>query len=83
MTTITIQINESDSEERNLIEQIRSLLAPRKAKIRVKEDSWRIPGIPHISDREACRAAVMEGMEDIRAGRVVTIEELRAKHPRL
>lgn len=41
----------------------------------------RIPGLPRTQEEQI--ASVKEAMNDIRAGRVVTIEEMRAKHPRI
>jgi len=92
----TIIINENTEEGRSLMNVIRALRRSSDAVVRICDDTndesfevntmdeelfERIPDMPYTKEERI--ASVRKGMEDIRAGRTVSMEEMRAKHPRI
>lgn len=86
----TIVIDEKTEEGHSLINVIRTMQKSSDA-VNIYDDQTdafldslpfeRIPGLPHTD--EECIASVRQAEEDIRAGRTVSMEEMRAKHPRV
>lgn len=78
MTTLIINIKNSDDAQK-IADALR--LMDSVADITIEEDNFeRIPGFPY-TDAEKI-ASVRQGMVDIHAGRTVSMDEMRAKHPR-
>lgn len=73
----TIIINENTEEGRSLMNVIRALRRSSDAVVRICDDT------DDAAFKEERIASVRKGMEDIHAGRTVSMEEMRAKHPRI
>jgi hypothetical protein len=80
MTTMIIEIPDS-SDIRNIAVAVRQLRGVAKVRVQKEEKFKRIPGLPYT--KEECILAVRKAEYDYAAGRFVTSDELRKKHPRL
>lgn len=80
----TIVINEKTEEGRSLMNVIRALRKSSDAVVSIDGDaieaSERIPGLPYTQEERI--AAIRKGEEDYAAGRYVTSDEMRKRHPR-
>ena len=80
MTTMIVSIK-NGADAGNIALAVRQLKGVAKVEVQQEETFERIPGLPYTKEERI--ASVRRSMEDVRAGRVVTMEELRAKHPRI
>ncbi|MDR0873008.1 MAG: hypothetical protein LBN27_06010 [Prevotellaceae bacterium] len=85
METITLTYNEKSVQARNLLNYILSsgFLVPKIENEPALIDMPFEDAPYQYSSVEKMKDAVLQSREDIRNGRVITIEELRAKHPRI
>ena len=77
---MTVTIPDS-SDIRKIAAAVRQLRGVSKVKVQKDMAFMRIPGLPYTDEER--RESLRNAEEDIRAGRVVTIEELRTRHPRI
>ena len=86
MTTITVEIN-NPNNARKLAETLRLFKGVSKVSLAAREGDnetlspQRIPGLPYT--REERILAIRRAEEDYAAGRFVTSDELRKRHPRI
>lgn len=81
----TIVINEKTEDGRSLMNVIRALWKSSNAVVSIDGDEVgtfeHVPGMPHTP--EELRASVRRSEEQYAQGRTATVEQLRAKHPRI
>lgn len=78
MTTMIISV-QSNTDARKVADALRLMKCVKKIEIQ-EDDFERIPGLPYT--QEACVASLREAMEDVRAGRVYSADEVRAMFPK-
>ncbi len=78
----TVVINENSEKGRELISMLRAVGKSSEGVVSIEEENIeRIPGLPYT--REERMTSVRRAEEDLAAGRFVTSDELRARHPRI
>ncbi len=80
MTTITIDVPDS-GDARKIAAAVRQFRGVAKVKVHEDADFEPVPGLPYTKEERI--ASICRAEEDYAAGRFVTTDELRAKHPRL
>ena len=80
MNTMTVKIPDSVNI-RNIAIAVRQLKGVSEVKVQREKAFERIPGLPYTDEERI--ASVREAMQDVRAGRVYSAEDVRAMFPRL
>ena len=80
MTTMVVRI-ERDANIRGIVSAMRLLKGVAEVSVQNEDQFKQIPGLPYTNEERV--AAVLKAEEDYVAGRYVTSDELRKKHPRL
>lgn len=77
MTTITINVDKG-FDAYSIAESIRHFKGVRKVEVQDAEPRFeRIPGLAYTKEERI--ASVRKGMEDVRAGRTISLEELERR----
>ena len=76
MTTLIVDIKSGGKAEA-IADALRLMKGVARVTVEDAEISERIPGLPYTDEEK--RESLRLGMEDVRAGRVYTIEEVRAR----
>jgi len=81
----TVVIDNTNPQAQDLLDYIRSFsfakVIDNKRKANVEEVFERIPGLAYTQEERI--ASVRKSMEDVRAGRVYSAEQVRAMFPRV
>jgi len=80
MTTMVVRI-EKEANIRSIASAMRLLKGVAEVKVQNEKKFKRIPGLPYTEEERI--AAIHKAEEDYVAGRFVTSDELRKKHPRI